>query len=66
MLPGEYEFNTADKEIMEIISGDLKVLISESEGWTSIIGGQQFEIAKNSTFKLNVVSITDYCCSYIK
>ena len=23
MLPGEYEFNTDDKEIMEIISGDL-------------------------------------------
>ena len=25
MLPGEYEFNTADKEIMEIMSGDLEV-----------------------------------------
>ena len=26
MLPGEYTFNTADKEIMEILAGDLEVL----------------------------------------
>ena len=27
MLPGEYEFNTDAKEIMEILSGDLDVLL---------------------------------------
>ena len=31
MLPGEYEFGTEDKEIMEIISGDLEVLLPGSE-----------------------------------
>ncbi len=29
MLPGEYEFNTAEKEIMEILAGDLEVLCPE-------------------------------------
>jgi len=33
MLPGEYEFKTDDKEIIDILSGDLKVLLSEKEGW---------------------------------
>ena len=28
MLPGAYEFNTKEKEIMEIISGKLEVLLS--------------------------------------
>lgn len=66
MLPGEYEFNTDDKEIMEIISGDLEVLIAVSEGWKTIKDGEVFEIPAKSKFTLNVKSLTDYCCSYIK
>ncbi|MCK5542811.1 MAG: pyrimidine/purine nucleoside phosphorylase [Desulfobacterales bacterium] len=66
MLPGEYEFNTDDKEIMEIISGDLEVLITVSEGWKKIKGGTVFEVPAKSKFSLNVKSLTDYCCSYIE
>jgi len=29
MLPGEYEFSTAEKELMEIISGEMEVLLLE-------------------------------------
>jgi len=66
MLPGEYEFNTDDKEIIEIISGDLEVLLKEAEGWKTIKGGEIFEVPAKSKFSLNVKSLTDYCCSYIK
>lgn len=66
MLPGEYEFNTGAKEIMEILSGDLDVLVNESEGWKTITGGESFEVPAKSTFNLKVKSLTDYCCSYIK
>lgn len=66
MLPGEYQFNTDDKEIMEILSGDLEVLISEAEGWKTIRGGQEFEVPARSSFSLKVRTITDYCCSFIK
>ena len=66
MFPGEYEFSTDEKEIMEIISGDLDVLITVSEGWKSITGGQSFEVPAKSKFSLIVKSLTDYCCSYIK
>lgn len=65
MFPGKYEFNTDKKEIMEILSGDLEVLISDSEGWKTIQGGESFEVPAKSTFSLNVKSLTDYCCSYI-
>lgn len=65
MFPGEYEFSTDEKEIMEIISGDLDVLITAAEGWKSITGGQSFDVPAKSTFSLNVKSLTDYCCSYI-
>ena len=66
MLPGEYEFSTDDKEIMEIISGELEVLLPDSEGWKSIKGGEVFEVPAKSKFNLNVKDLTDYCCSYIK
>lgn len=65
MLPGQYEFNTDSKEIMEILSGDLEVLITEAEGWKTIKSGDAFEVPAKAKFSLNVKSLTDYCCSYI-
>lgn len=66
MLPGEYEFNTADKEIMEIISGDLDISLPNEEDWKTIKGGENFEVPAQSKFGVKVRDITDYCCSYIK
>jgi uncharacterized protein YaiE (UPF0345 family) len=65
MLPGEYEFGTAEKEIMEIYSGELDVLLPEATEWRSVKGGESFEVPASSKFKVKVQSITDYCCSYI-
>ena len=66
MMPGEYEFGTNEKEIMEILSGELEVLLPQEKEWQSITGGQQFEVPANSKFKLVIKKITDYCCSYVK
>lgn len=66
MFPGEYEFSTDEKEIMEIISGDLDVMLTAAEGWKSISSGQEFDVPAKSKFSLKVKSLTDYCCSYIK
>ena len=65
MLPGEYQFNTDDKEIMEILSGDLEVLLPETEGWQTIKGGESFEVPAQSRFSLKIKTLTDYCCSFI-
>ena len=66
MLPGDYEFNTADKEIMEIMSGDLEILLPNAKGWQVVKGGESFEVPANSKFSVKIQTITDYCCSYIK
>jgi len=66
MLPGEYEFNTGAKEIMEILSGELEVLLPGENNWKTIKGGEAFEVPMNSKFKLKVKSLADYCCSFIK
>ena len=65
MAPGEYEFGTDAKEIMEILSGELEVLLPGEDEWRSIKGGESFEVPGSSKFQLKIHSVTDYCCSYI-
>lgn len=66
MLPGEYEFNTDAKEIMEILAGELDVLLPQNNDWKIFKGGDSFEVPANSKFRLKVKTLTDYCCSFIK
>jgi len=65
MLPGEYEFGTDQKELMEILSGQLEILLPDSPQWQEISGGESFEVPASSKFKLKIHSVTDYCCSYL-
>jgi uncharacterized protein YaiE (UPF0345 family) len=65
MLPGEYGFNTGAAELMEILSGDLTVQLPGSAEWVAVKGGEAFEVPENSSFKLKVTAITDYCCSFL-
>ena len=66
MLPGEYTFNTADKELMEILDGDLDVLLPGSDQWQSVKGGESFDVAANAKFTVRINTPTDYCCSFLK
>jgi len=65
MLPGEYTFGTNDKEIMEIMSGELEVKLPTEE-WKTLHTPETFEVPANSSFDLKIKTPTDYCCSYIK
>ena len=63
MLPGEYEFGTDAKELMEILLGEMDVMLP-GEDWQRINGGESFEVPANSRFNLKVITPVDYCCSY--
>lgn len=65
MMPGEYTFATAEKELMEIMAGDVEILLPNETLWQSISGGEQFFVDANAKFDIKVNIITDYCCSYI-
>lgn len=66
LLPGEYEFATADKELMEVLAGEIKALLPGSETWEAYKEGTSFEVPANSSFKVSIEEVTDYCCSYFK
>jgi uncharacterized protein YaiE (UPF0345 family) len=65
MMPGEYEFGTEMKEIMEILAGELRVLLPGETEWLDIKGSGEFTVPANASFKLEIKTVTDYCCSYI-
>ncbi len=65
MMPGEYEFGTGKKELMEILAGKLEVKLPGSTEWIKVNAGEAFEVAADSKFQLIVAELTDYCCSYL-
>jgi uncharacterized protein YaiE (UPF0345 family) len=66
MQLGEYEFGTGDKEIMEILSGEVEVSLPGDEGWRLVKGGESFDVPANARFRMKVKTLTDYCCSFVK
>lgn len=63
MLPGDYEFNTGAREVMEILGGEMDVWLPGQENWQTFKAGQSFEVPANSS-KLKLTGPVDYCCSY--
>ena len=57
-------FDTEKREIMEIISGN-KSLLPNHDEWQTLEGGTSFEVSSNSSFKLEISTLVDYCCSYL-
>jgi len=65
MQPGEYEFSTGKAEIMEILSGELDLLLPGSADWKVVKGGESFDVPADSSFTMKVKVVSDYCCSFI-
>jgi len=66
MQPGEYEFSTGDSEVMEILFGELDVLLPGESSWKPLKDGESFDVPSRSKFTMKVRTLTDYCCSFIK
>lgn len=66
MQPGEYTFNTADPELMEILAGELEVLLPGNDAWQTVTGGESFNVPGNAKFTMKVSVASDYCCSFLK
>lgn len=65
MQAGEYEFNTALKEVVTIISGAMTIQQKDSEDWILYEKFDAFEVPANSSFKLKIHTDCAYLCQYI-
>ena len=64
MAPGEYEFGTSTLEIMQVISGQLTVMLPGEKTWKSFGPGQTFPVPANEKFQLKVAEESAYLCLY--
>lgn len=63
-LPGEYEFNTGAEELMEVLGGEMDIMLPGETTYTCYKEGESFTVPANSSFKLIIKGVADYCCSY--
>lgn len=64
MAPGEYVFNTGDKEKMTVVSGALIIKLPEETDFTTYTAGESFDVPANSAFDVKVEVETAYLCLY--
>ena len=64
MLPGDYVFNTNDKEKVTIITGALIITLAGENDFTTYKPGESFNVDANSAFDVKVESETAYLCLY--
>lgn len=66
IAPGEYHFNTAAAERMNVISGLLSVKLAGSTEWQAFAAGTYFEVAANSGFDVRAVGgPAAYLCEFL-
>ena len=49
---------------MEIISVKLNLKLKDDNDWKLISQGMDFNVPKNSSFKVKVLELVNYTCSY--
>ncbi len=64
MEPGEYEFSTSTHETMRVTSGEMTVLLPDTQDWKTYKPFEQFEIPAGKSFKLKISSPVSYLCFY--
>ncbi|MDQ6952170.1 MAG: pyrimidine/purine nucleoside phosphorylase [Mariprofundaceae bacterium] len=64
MAEGEYVFNTSCLEVMQFISGSLRVQLPVSDVWQTFEAGESFEVSANKSFTVQVSEQTAYLCLY--
>ncbi|MGW4849413.1 pyrimidine/purine nucleoside phosphorylase [Nocardia brasiliensis] len=64
MAAGEYQFGTAQREIMHVVSGALTVKLPGSDEFVTYSAGERFEVPADSKFDVQVAADTAYLCEY--
>lgn len=65
MQPGEYTFNTAVSELMEITAGTCRVRLKGEQDWKPYAAGTAFRVAGQSAFDIAVdAGVLEYICSF--
>lgn len=65
MAKGEYEFDTSSIELMTVITGNMKVMLPDSDKWQEYHPQQSFRVEAGKKFKVSIQEDTSYLCLYL-
>ena len=66
ILPGTFEFEVGDKEIVKIVSGKAEVLLPpDKKEWITVEKDDSFTVVRNSSYQIRCCEIVEYICDYI-
>lgn len=63
ILPGEYEFETAEREEVELLAGSARVELLDGST-VAVETGESFSVAGDSGFVISADEVVDYLCRY--
>ncbi|MBY0346338.1 MAG: pyrimidine/purine nucleoside phosphorylase, partial [Neisseriaceae bacterium] len=64
IFPSSLEFNTQASEVMEIISGQCRVQLADTDECITYGAGERFSVAGNSHFKIETIALVNYICHF--
>lgn len=64
MAPGEYTFNTSQREYVTVICGELVVKLPGAGDWQAFKAAETFTVEAGESFDLRVAGDTAYLCKY--
>ena len=64
MAAGKYVFNTAEKEKMTVITGELIIVFAGNTKAQTFVAGKSFEVPSDSKFNVTVPVDCAYLCEY--
>ncbi|TXD48951.1 pyrimidine/purine nucleoside phosphorylase [Polaribacter sp. IC073] len=64
MEEGSYEFETSKHETMNVIEGEMTVLLPKTSDWVTYKTGEAYQIEANKKFQVKVSRQTSYLCQY--
>lgn len=64
IFPSLLTFNTAEPEVMDVVSGRCKVRLEGEANWKEYAAGQSFQVPGNSRFEIETTEPMDYVCHF--
>lgn len=62
---GSYTFDVGDKEVVQLISGAVEIILPGETEWHAVAAPDTFTVPANSAYQIRTSGVAEYLCDYI-
>lgn len=63
---GSYTFDVGDREVVQMIAGEVEVLLPGEKEWRTVGSPDSVEIPANCQYEIRTKGVAEYLCDYYK